>query len=216
VSALERFSADGWVADEDPIAAELEGAAQPLFAAAGEARARIPVGADGPFGPALLGSPATLAFVRALLGDDCVVAALSAVVEPAGAPLGPMERAHPPLYAGLDLPCHAVVRRIPLGGGDPRIEVVAGSHRPPFGGGALQAVAGGSLLCDQRLLFRRTAHPGGAPRATLEVVYARPWFFDAVGFAGAPPLVMARATYLAAPPSLRPLLLRVGSVLARR
>jgi hypothetical protein len=187
------------------ISADLAGQGEPL----GAGRWRVAVEAAGPLGSPLWASPRALGFVRAVLGEDCVLAGLAAVIELDGAPAGPLERAHAPLLADRELPCHAVVRVLPLGDAAPRLEVVAGSHRPPFLDGPAAPVAGACFL-DSRLWFRRAANPTTLARATLELTYARPWFYDGRAM---PSLRMSRAAYEGTPPEARRLLLRVGSAL---
>jgi hypothetical protein len=177
----------------------------------GARRWRVAVEAGGPLGSELWASPRALGFVRAVLGEDCVLAGLAAVIELDGAPAGPLERAHAPLYADRELPCHAVVRVIPLGAAAPRLEVVAGSHRPPFLDGPATPVLGACFL-DSRLWFRRAANPTALARATLELTYARPWFYDG---RPVPPLRMSPTAYQASPPEAQRLLLRVGSALRK-
>ena len=65
---------------------------------------------------------------------------------------------------------------------------------------------GGALLMDYRLYHGGLANGSTRPRPILSLVFARPWFRDAVNFREQPPLLYGPVQRVRMPPHLRRLL----------
>lgn len=140
----------------------------------------------------------TLALMRSLLSEDCILGSFGAVLSLPGAATQHIHRDFGILFPGsmLDhmLPAYAITLVVPLIDVDEitgTTVVWPGSHRQlrrQTGEYALEnavwprMAAGDGLLMDYRLIHAGSANRSAAPRPILYMVYYRPWFRDHMNY----------------------------------
>jgi ectoine hydroxylase-related dioxygenase (phytanoyl-CoA dioxygenase family) len=176
----------------------------------GDRRFMTTVALDGPFNdPGLYASAAIMTIVNDVLGGEATLASVCAVTALEGAAAQDLHADYPLLFPETALsslmPAFAVtliVPLVPLGPGAGTTAVWLGSHRHTGPERLMQraedafvpeTALGSAYLMDYRLAHRGMANTTGALRPVLSMVYARPWFLDAVNFVKIPPLRMSAA-----------------------
>lgn len=166
----------------------------PRYDKVGDSRYMLAVELEPPFDdPAVLGNPIALSLLRDWL-PDVVLSSFGAVVALPGADAQHVHVDHVPLYpddraAARALPPYAVTMVVPLCPLDARngsTRVYPGSHRDPEIAGVPGhdpvTALGDAYFMDYRLVHHGQPNASQDVRSILYLVYARPWFVDAVNY----------------------------------
>lgn len=179
--------------------------------------------------PAIYACPNVLPIVRELLGQDCILQSVGVVCAYPGAPIQPVHRDYPPLFAeagGLNaffppFALHVVVPLVDLDGKTGTTALWEGSHRiktskdegswsqagPDQLEGAILPTPkiGDCYFMDYRLRHTGTPNNSNSPRPILYLIYSRRWFMDRRNYDIQTPLMITPSEYEKIPEKYRSL-----------
>jgi Phytanoyl-CoA dioxygenase (PhyH) len=185
----------------------------------GDRRYMLTVDVEPPFDDAaLFGGGPLLPLVQAVLGDDAVLGAYTAVISLPGSHDQDLHKDHPALFPDTPwhhaLPPFAVQLSIPLVPFDAltgSTRVYKGSHRAPSDEAEKLPFQdpvvplGSCFLHDYRCLHGGRGNRSQQVRPMLSLVFNRPWLRDYKNYRQQPPLRLPDAAYAALSPELRAL-----------
>ena len=179
--------------------------------------------------PDIYACPNVLPIVKALLGEDCILQSVGVVCAYPGAPMQPVHRDYPPLFAeagGLNaffppFALHVVVPLVDLNEETGTTALWEGSHRvksasdegnwsqagPDQLNGAILPTpkVGDCYFMDYRLRHTGTPNHSEKPRPILYLIYSRRWFMDRRNYDIQMPLMITSSRYKEIPEEHLPL-----------
>lgn len=179
--------------------------------------------------PEIYACPRVLPVVKELLGADCILQSVGVVCAYPGAPMQPVHRDYPPLFAeagGLNAffppyALHVVVPLVDLNEETGTTALWEGSHRiksvrdegdwsnagpEQLEGAILPTPAiGDCYFMDYRLRHTGTPNNSSQPRPILYLIYSRRWFMDRRNYDIQIPLMISPSEYVSIPPEHRDL-----------
>jgi tetratricopeptide (TPR) repeat protein len=175
----------------------------------GDKRYMLTVDLEEPFSDEqVVGAPMVLPIIRAILGEQCVLGAFTAVISLPGSNIQRLHKDHPPLFPDSEwhhtLPPFAIqitIPLVPLNEQTGTTRYYKGSHRVPSDEcealGAQDPVAplGSCVIHDYRVAHRGLGNRSEQVRPILTLIFNRRWFRDFKNYGQQPPLRLTQSAY---------------------